>query len=134
MQLMSPKTQSLITALPDSYFKDSENYLIFWHALKCYLSGISRRKASNQVLDTINVMDIMGVSVTLYMSHWHDYVRDPDNRAISHILKPDQSSQRPLLHSRRLPLLQILGACIQFENPAYHSHVMEWLKNQEFCK
>lgn len=123
-----------ITALPDFYFSDPENYIAFWLALRRYVEGISRRKVGDLIMDTASAMDSLDVKVVLFLAHWHQYGMDPDARAISHILaSEDYNADRPLIHSKKFSLLQLLSACIQFEDPAYFQQVSKWCKVQELC-
>lgn len=122
-----------IIAPPDHYFSNPENYIVFWWALKRYLENVSRRKTGDQILDTIIAMDAMDIAVMLFIGHWHQYVPDHSGRTISHILQTDHTGIRPKLHSKRTSLLQILCACVQFEDPKYHDHLLMWARHQELC-
>lgn len=123
-------TNKQYQVLPDYYYKDVENYLVFWLCLVQFTR--SSRTLPDDLTMCMSRIVHEGRVRCFFVPHWHQLTSSDDGRSLRNMLQCDGSG-RPKRRSRNIDLLRYIDICLQSQYADYARYVENWCHQQAMC-
>lgn len=116
--------------LPDYYYREVENYLVFWLCLIQFAR--SSRTLPDDLTMCMSKIYHEGGLQCFFVGHWHQLTSNDDERSLRNLLQCDGTG-RPKRRSRNIDLLRYIDLCLQSQCTNYASYVENWCHQQALC-
>ncbi|NQY65600.1 MAG: hypothetical protein HRT38_18205 [Alteromonadaceae bacterium] len=124
--------EAFYQVLPNTYYKEEENYQRFWQAL------VGLKLSSREIPDfmTSSMAEIYKNqgNVRYFVPHWHQLaIETSDARSIRNMLQADSSGSSPRSTCRNQDMLRYIDIVLQSKNVDYANYVKKSCDDQHMC-